>query len=91
MAKLVDRKRDVTSSAASWNTNISLPGHTYAEQSLAVSSSGRVYDAATPKPVAGATILMSTDVAAFDPSVHLIGMEHSGENTTDEHGFFTSP
>ncbi|PUA19901.1 SdrD B-like domain-containing protein [Glaciimonas sp. PCH181] len=63
-------------------------GRTYTEQSLAVSPSGRVYDAATREPVAGAIVRMETDVTAFDPSNHLLGIEHSGETTTDEHGFF---
>ncbi|WP_447123817.1 SdrD B-like domain-containing protein [Glaciimonas sp. GG7] len=63
-------------------------GRTYTGQSLAVSPSGRVYDATTRMPVDKATVRMSTDQTAFDPAKHLIGIDHTGETMTDEDGFF---
>ena len=60
----------------------------FSEQNLAVSYSGRVYDASTRKPVAQATVRIAIDGGGFDPASYLIGKPEKGVITTDADGYF---
>ena len=63
-------------------------GQHFAEQNLAVSYSGRVYDAQTRKPVANAKLRIAVDGGGFDPSSYLVGKPVNGDITIDADGYF---
>ncbi|QRX84135.1 DUF11 domain-containing protein [Glaciimonas sp. PAMC28666] len=63
-------------------------GQHFADQNLAVSYSGRVYDAQTRKPVADAKLRIEAEGGGFDPSSYLVGNPPNGEIITNSDGYF---
>ncbi|KAF3997090.1 carboxypeptidase regulatory-like domain-containing protein [Glaciimonas immobilis] len=63
-------------------------GHVYAEQNLAVSYSGRVYDAQSRKPVAAAKVRLGVNARGADLSAYLVGKPTNAEVITDAEGYF---